>query len=451
LAQGSRNVGYNWTWWTKAIGRLFGKGGAPREGHLDDFNYRDGALFCEELRVSDISDKVGTPFYLYSRNTLAGHFHAVDQAFAGIPHIVCFSVKANSNVAILKLLAGEGAGADVVSGGEIYRALKAGVDPKKIVFAGLGKTAAEIEFALKEGVLMLNVESSQELMLINEIAGRMGVEAPVALRVNPDIDAKTHPNITTGLKTSKFGIPLGQSLAEYEVAHKLSGLNPIGVHQHIGSQILESGPFEASLRKIINLANSLKLLGMDIRFINIGGGFGIRYTDEEPLTPKEFAGALVPLLKETGCIAILEIGRMITGNSGIMVTKVLFNKQSDGKKFIVVDAGMNDLVRPSLYNVQHVISPVVEQEGAEEVTADVVGPICESTDYLALERKMPDAKPGELLAVFTAGAYGFSMSSNYNSRPRVPEILVSGRKAYLIRRRETYEDLVRGEAIPQDL
>jgi diaminopimelate decarboxylase len=418
---------------------------------LNDFVYRNSMLFCEELRVSDIADKVGTPFYLYSRNTLANHFNAVDKAFAEIPHFVCFSVKANSNVAILRLLASEGAGADVVSGGEIYRALKAGIDPKKIVYAGLGKTAPEIEFALKEGVLMLNVESSQELMLINEIANRLDLQAPIALRVNPDIDAKTHPYIATGLRTSKFGIPLAQSMAEYEVAHKLPGLNPIGVHQHIGSQILESGPFESSLRKITNLANSLKLLGMDIRFINIGGGFGIKYTEEEPPTPDQFAGAITPLLKESGCTAILETGRMISGNSGILVTKVLYNKQGEEKRFIVVDAGMNDLLRPSLYQAVHRITPVVERADADEVTADVVGPICESADFLALDRKMPNVAQGELLAVFTAGAYGFTMSSNYNSRPRAPEILVSGRKAYLIRRRETYEDLIRGEAIPQDM
>lgn len=418
---------------------------------MNDFVYRGGALYVEELRVSDIAAKVGTPFYLYSRNTLTSHFHAIDHAFAEVPHLVCFSVKANSNVAILRLLAKEGAGADVVSGGEIFRALKAGVDPRKIVFAGLGKTAAEIEFALKEGVLMLNVESSQELMLINEIATRLDVQAPIALRVNPDIDARTHPYVATGLKKSKFGIPLGQSMAEYEVAHKLPGLNPIGVHQHIGSQILESEPFENSLRKITNLAKSLRLLGMDIRYVNIGGGFGIQYTDENPPSPGQYAGALVPLLKESGCTAILEIGRMISGNSGILVTRVLFNKQGEDKRFVVVDAGMNDLMRPSLYQAHHYIAPVIQTEDAVEIMADVVGPICESADFLAQDRKLPDVQQGELLAVFTAGAYGFSMSSNYNSRPRVPEILVSGRKAYLIRRRETYEDLVRGEAIPQDI
>jgi diaminopimelate decarboxylase len=418
---------------------------------LNDFDYRNGALFCEGLRVSDIASKVGTPFYLYSKNTLVSHFNAVDQAFGEIPHIVCYSVKANSNLAILHLMAREGAGADVVSGGELYRALTAGVDPKKIVFAGLGKTASEIEYALDEGILLFNVESSQELMLINEIAVRKQVQAPIALRVNPDVDPKTHEYIATGLKQSKFGIPLSQAMAEYEVARRLPGLNPIGVHQHIGSQILESGPFENSVKKITNLANSLKVLGLDIRIINIGGGFGIQYTDEEAPAPEQFARALVPLLSESGCGVIMEVGRMIAGNAGILVTSVLFNKQGEEKRFVVVDAAMNDLIRPSLYDANHHIAPVIYRDDAQDVKVDVVGPICESGDFLAQDRNLPEVEPGDLLAVFTAGAYGFAMSSNYNSRPRVPEILVSGQKAYVIRRRETYDDLIRGEAIPEDL
>ena len=418
---------------------------------MNDFVYRNGVLCCEELRVSDIAEKVGTPFYLYSKSTLVNHFNVVDQAFSELPHIVCFSVKANSNVAILRLLADQGAGADVVSGGEIFRALKGEIDPQKIVFAGLGKTASEIEYALKEEILMFNVESSQELMLINEIAKRMGVQAPIALRVNPDINPKTHPYVATGLKKSKFGIPLKGAMAEYEVAQKLPGLNPIGVHQHIGSQILELGPFEDSVTKIVKLAKSLKVLGMDIQYINIGGGFGIQYTDEEAPTPEQYAGALVPLLRDSGATIIMEIGRMITGNSGILVTRVLFDKQGEEKRFVIVDAAMNDLIRPSLYQAVHHVAPVVYREGAREVKVDVVGPICESADFLAREHVMLEVQPGDLVAVFTAGAYGFSMSSNYNSRTRVPEILVSGRKAFVIRRRETYEDLVRGEAIPKDL
>ena len=418
---------------------------------MNDFVYRNGVLCCEELRVSDIAKKVGTPFYLYSRNTLVNHYRMVDQAFSELQHIICFSVKANSNVAILRLLANEGAGADVVSGGELFRALKSGMDPRKIVFAGLGKTEIEIERALGEGILMFNVESSQELMLINKIAERMGTQAPVALRVNPDINPKTHPYVATGLKQSKFGIPLKAAMAEYEVAQKLPGLNPIGVHMHIGSQILESGPFENGVNKLVKLAKSLKVLGMDIRYINIGGGFGIQYTDEKAPTPDQYASALVPLLEDAGVTVIIEIGRMIAGNSGILVTTVLYDKQGEEKRFVVVDAAMNDLIRPSLYQAKHYIAPVNQREGVRDVKVDVVGPICESSDFLAREHTMQEVKPGDLLAVFTAGAYGFSMSSNYNSRTRVPEILVAGRKAFVIRRRETYEDLVRGEAIPDGI
>jgi len=418
---------------------------------LNDFVYKDGVLYCEDIRVSDIAARIGTPFYLYSKNTFTSHVKAIDQAFNDLSHLVCYSVKANSNVAILRMMASEGAGADVVSGGELYRALKGGVEASKIVFAGLGKTADEIEYALKEGILMFNAESSQELMLINEVAVKMGTQAPVALRVNPDVDPKTHPYIATGLKNSKFGIPLKEAMAEYEVSQKLPGLNPIGVHQHLGSQILESAPFESSLKKIANLARSLKVLGMDIRYINIGGGFGIQYTDEETFTPEQFASAIVPLLSNSGCSIIMEVGRMIAGNAGILVTKVLFNKQNEGKKFVVVDAAMNDLLRPSLYQAEHRIGPVVYRDGAREEKVDVVGPICESSDFLAQDRLIHEVQSGDLLAVFTAGAYGFSMSSNYNSRKRVPEVLVSGKKAYVIRRRETHEDLIRGEAIPQDL
>ena len=418
---------------------------------MNDFEYKDGVLYCEDLRVADIADKVGTPFYLYSKKTLVSHYHAVDDGFADVPHIICFSAKANSNVAVLHLLAREGAGADVVSGGEIYRAIKAGIDPGKIVFAGIGKTADEVEYALNEGILMFNVESSQELMLINETAVRLNKKAPIALRVNPDVDPKTHPYIATGLKQSKFGIPLSQAMAEYEVASRLPGLMPIGVHQHIGSQILDAGPFESSIKKITNLTRSLKVLDIDIRYINIGGGFGIQYTDEDAPSPGDFAARLVPPLKESGCTAILETGRMIAGNAGILVTKVLYNKQGEEKKFVVVDAAMNDLARPMMYQAQHYISPVTYRDGVNQSKVDVVGPICESGDFLAQDRDLPEVGQGELLAIFTAGAYGFTMSSNYNSRSRVPEILVSGKKAYVIRRRETYEDLVRGEAIPADL
>lgn len=417
---------------------------------MDDFIYRDDELFCEDLRVSDIAEKLGTPFYLYSKHTLVNHYKVLDEAFSGIPHLICYSVKANSNVALLKILANEGSGADIVSGGELFRALKSGIDPQKIVYAGVGKTAEEIEYALEQGILMFNVESSQEMRLVNDVAERMGKRAQVAIRVNPDIDPGTHPHIATGLRESKFGIPLNQAMAEYEVAKRLSAIDPVGIHQHIGSQILDPGPFEESIKKIAHLANSLKVLGFDIRYINIGGGFGIQYTDENAPSPDQLSNVIVPIISKSGCALILEIGRMIAGNAGILVTKVLYNKKTEDKQFIVVDAAMNDIMRPALYQAEHHITPLKKDTGAREVVVDVVGPICESVDFLARDRPMPEVEQGDLLALFTAGAYGFSMSSNYNSRLRVPEILVSGHKAYVIRRRETHEDLVHWEAIPKD-
>lgn len=417
---------------------------------MNDFSYRNGDLFCEELRVTDIAEKVGTPFYLYSRNTFVSHYEAVNDAFGELPHMIAYSVKANSNVAIVNLMARCGSGADVVSGGELYRALKAGIDPGRIVYAGLGKTAPEIEYALREGILMFNVESPAEMLLINEIATNMGVVAPIALRVNPDIDPQTHPYIATGLKESKFGIPISQAVSEYEVAQRLPGLNPVGIHQHIGSQILDSTPFETSITKVLSLVQTLRVMGINIQYLNIGGGFGIQYTDEQPAMPGEYAASLVPLLASSGCGIILEIGRMIAGNAGILVTSVLYNKQGEDKSFVVVDAAMNDLIRPSLYNSVHQIAPANFRQGAPSRIVDVVGPICESGDFLGQNVNLQEVAPGDLLAVFTAGAYGFTMSSNYNSRPRVPEILVSGRKAFVIRRRETYDDLIRGEAIPDE-
>ena len=418
---------------------------------MNDFVYKDSILYCENVRVDDIAKQVGTPFYLYSKNTLVRHYHAVDEAFSDVDHLICFSVKASSNVALLKVLAQEGSGADVLSAGEIYRALRAGIEPQKIVFAGVGKTETEIEYALNEGVLMFNVESSEELMLINEVAGRMGRVARVAIRVNPEVDPRTHPHMATGLKDTKFGIPLSRAIAEYEIAHRLPGLQPVGVHQHIGSQILEVEPFEDSIEKLLRLVQSLRELGMEIHYLDIGGGFGIKYKDEKSLMPDEYAEILKPLLEKSGSTVILELGRMIAGNAGILVTRVLYNKQGQEKIFVVVDAAMNDLMRPALYGAYHHIAPLTYDRNRPEEVVDVVGPICENTDFLARDRAMPKVNTGEFLAVFSAGAYGFVMASNYNSRPRVPEILVSDKKAYVIRRRETYEDLIRGEAIPEDI
>lgn len=416
---------------------------------MHDFKYVGNELYCEEVPVKKIAEEVGSPVYIYSSRTLKNHFMAFDTAFAEVPHIVCFAVKANSNIAILNLFANEGSGADIVSGGELFRALKAGVDPQKIVFAGIGKTEEEITYALDSNVLMFNVESPLELQKINEVAGKLGVKARIALRVNPDIDPKTHPYISTGLKKSKFGIGIKGALEEYQLASTLPNIEVVGIHKHIGSQITEVGPFVAALEKILNLVKQLKESGIDIKYIDAGGGLGIRYNEEEPPHPREFGAAIMPLLKNMGCTLIFEPGRVLVGNAGILVTKVLYLKTGEAKNFVIVDAGMNDLIRPSLYDAFHKIIPVEENQ-ANEITADVVGPICESGDFLAKDRKIPQPEPGDHLAVMSAGAYGFTMSSNYNSRPRVAEVMVDGDKYHVIRKRENYEDLIKGESMASD-
>ena len=416
---------------------------------MHDFKYVGNELYCEEVPVKKITEEVGSPVYIYSSRTLKNHYMAFDTAFAEVPHIVCFAVKANSNLAILNLFANEGGGADIVSGGELFRALKAGVDPQKMVFAGIGKTEEEITYALNSNILMFNVESPLELQKINEVAGKLGVKARIALRVNPDIDPKTHPYISTGLKKSKFGIGIKGALEEYQLASTLPNIEVVGIHKHIGSQITEVGPFVAALEKILNLVKQLKESGIEIKYIDAGGGLGIRYNEEEPPHPREFGAAIMPLLKDMGCTLIFEPGRVLVGNAGILVTKVLYLKTGEAKNFVIVDAGMNDLLRPSLYDAFHKIIPVEEKQ-ANEITADVVGPICESGDFLAKDRKIPQPEPGDHLAVMSAGAYGFTMSSNYNSRPRVAEVMVDGDKYHVIRKRESYEDLVKGESLASD-
>jgi len=418
---------------------------------MHHFQYRGDQLMCEEVPIDRIAQEVGTPFYLYSHATLTHHFRVFDQAFADIPHIVCFAMKANSNLALLKLFADLGGGADVVSGGELYRALKAGVPPGRIVFAGVGKTREEMDYALKSDVLMFNVESSQELRLLNEVAGSMGVKARVALRINPDVDPKTHPYISTGLKKSKFGIDISVALEEYRVAEELPHIQVVGVHQHIGSQITEVTPFVDGLVKLTELIVKLRQRGLSIDYLDVGGGLGITYKDENPPVPRVFAEALIAVVKDLGCTIVLEPGRVIVGNAGVLVTRVLYNKSTPAKHFTVVDAGMNDLIRPSLYGSYHSILPASRKAGKEMVVTDVVGPVCESGDFLAKDRSMPVTDPGELLVVMSAGAYGYTMSSNYNSRPRPPEIMVKGDRYFTIRERESYEDLIRGEQIPPDL
>ncbi len=409
------------------------------------FQHRGDDLYCEDVPVARIVETVGTPAYIYSHATLTRHFQALDEAFASVPHLICFALKANANLAVLKLFAGLGGGLDVVSGGELYRGLAAGVPPERMVYAGVGKTREEIAYALKSGILMFNVESDQELRRISEIAAELKRTARIALRVNPDVDPKTHPYIATGLKQSKFGIEIGRAIEEYEVAKTLPAIEVVGIHQHIGSQITKIQPFVDSLTRTVSLVRQLREQGTHIRYIDIGGGLGITYNDETPPLPVEFAQALIGVVRGLGATVILEPGRMLVGNAGILVTQVLYTKQSPAKNFVVVDAGMNDLARPSLYGSYHAIWRVHRTSGREDVTVDVVGPICESGDFLAKDRKLPRFEPGELMAVMSAGAYGHTMSSNYNARPRAPEVMVCGDQFHVVRERETYADLIRGE------
>jgi diaminopimelate decarboxylase len=414
------------------------------------FEYKNHQLQCEGIPIREIAEKVGTPFYLYSYHTLVRHFTVFDEAFKGIPHLICYSAKANSNLAFLRLFVNLGGGVDVVSGGELYRALKGGAAPQKIVFSGVGKREDEIEYALKTGILMFNVESSQELQVINDVAGRIGKNAAIAIRVNPDIDPKTHPYISTGLKQNKFGIDILRAPMAYRLASQLPNLKVIGIDCHIGSQLVEVEPIIEALRKLKQLVENLKKEEMEIQYLDLGGGLGITYEDEEPPHPVEYASTILEEIRGFGCTLILEPGRVIVGNAGVLVSKVLYTKENEEKRFVIVDAGMNDLIRPSYYGSYHQILPVKE-ETREEIVADVVGPICESSDFLAKGRKIPNLLSGELIAVMSAGAYGFSMSTNYNSRPRIAEVLVRDDQMFVIRRREGYEDLIRGEEIPDFL
>jgi len=414
------------------------------------FKYRANELYAEDVPVKKLAEKYGTPLYVYSYNTLLRHFKAYDEAFNGYPHIICFAVKSNPNTSVISLFAKQGGGADIVSGGELYVALKAGISPKKIVYAGVGKTADEIRFALKSKILMFNVESENELKEIDRVAGMMKTKATIALRINPDIDPGTHPYITTGMKKHKFGIPIEAALEYYRFASKLKNINVVGVHKHIGSQITKIAPFVDALKRILILIDKLNEQGTEIKYLDIGGGLGISYKDEEPPVPKDLANKLIPLLEGRKLTLIMEPGRSIVGNAGILVTKTLYLKEGEDKEFVIVDAGMNDLIRPSLYDAYHRIEPVVKNK-RETVLSDVVGPICESGDFLARGRELNRVKQGEYLAAMSAGAYGFSMSSNYNSRPKAAEVMVKGKEHFLIRKRETYEDLVRNERIPKVL
>jgi diaminopimelate decarboxylase len=411
------------------------------------FAYKGNQLYAEDVPIELLAKKYGTPLYVYSYKTVLRHFQAYEKAYRAYPHIICYALKANSNGAILRILAKNGGGADIVSGGELYRALQAGIVPEKIVYAGVGKTEEEIRFALKSEILMFNVESGDELREIDRIAGRMRVKAPIALRVNPDIDPQTHPYISTGMKEHKFGLPIGEALEHYRLASGLKNIVVVGIHTHIGSQITNISPFVDSLERVLILLDDLRKEKFDIKYLDIGGGLGISYLDERPPAPGDLARELLPLISDRKLTLIMEPGRSIVGNAGILVTRTLYLKKGAGKNFVIVDAGMNDLMRPSLYGAYHHILPV-RKKRRPELTADIVGPICESGDFLAKERSIGKVERGEYLAVMSAGAYGMSMRSNYNSRPTIAEVMVNGGKHNLIRGRSTYEDLSRNEKIP---
>ena len=422
---------------------------------MNHFEYRNGEMFAEDVPLKRIAREVGTPAYVYSLATLKRHFKVFDEAFTKVRHIVCFSVKANSNLALLRAFAKEGSGFDIVSGGELFRALKVGADPKKIVFSGVGKKKEEIEYALNTGILMFNVESEQELLALNDIASGIGKRAPISLRVNPDVDPQTHPYISTGMKKAKFGVDIKKSLETYRTAISLKNVEVVGVDCHIGSQLTSITPFVDALAKVREyldrvLAGEMKREGAQIRYLDLGGGLGIHYHDETPPLPDEYAKAIIQGLEGLDVTLILEPGRVIVGNAGILLTEVQYIKETETKKFVIVDGGMNDLIRPALYGSYQAIQPVVDNQ-AQKIVADVVGPICESGDFFAKDREIPRPQRGDLLAVMSAGAYGFTMASNYNSHPKPPEVLVDGERYYVVRKRESFEDLINGETIPPAL
>ncbi len=417
---------------------------------MHHFDYRDAVLYCEDVPVPEIAEAVGTPFYLYSHATLTRHFTVFDRAFDGLKRLICFSAKANSSHAILRLFARMGSGLDIVSGGELYRGLQAGISPKKIVYSGVGKRVDEIDYALNAGILLFNVESLEELRVINQRAGILGKKAPIAIRVNPDVDAKTHPYISTGLKKNKFGIDKETAIQGYKLAAQLDHLKILGIDCHIGSQITQVQPFVEALKSLKALMTELETLGIRIKYLDMGGGLGITYDDESSPHPLDYAEVIKSALDSLKVDLIFEPGRVIVGNAGILVTRILYQKAGGEKNFIITDAAMNDLIRPTLYNAYHNIKPVISN-GGEPVVADIVGPICESGDFLARDRILTGVVQGDLVAVMSAGAYAFTMSSNYCSRLRVAEVMVRGDRFEIIRARETYQDLVKGETVPSFL
>lgn len=418
---------------------------------MNHFHYLDGVLHAENVPVPQIAAKLGTPFYCYSTATLERHFKVFSDGLRGLDALVCYAMKANSNQAVVKTLARLGAGADVVSEGELRRALAAGIPPSKIVFSGVGKTAGEMDFALAAGIHCFNVESRPELELLSARAVAAGKTAPVSIRINPDVDARTHKKISTGKKENKFGIPYDEARQAYARAGELPGLKPVGIDMHIGSQIVDLEPFDEAIKLLSDLALALKADGHDIRHIDLGGGLGIPYRqdNEPPPLPQAYGEIVRRHCGHLGMKVLVEPGRLIVGNAGILVTSVIYVKGGDHKNFVIVDAAMNDLIRPTLYDAYHHIAPVVEADiNAPRITADIVGPVCETGDYLALDREMPLPEPGDLFSVGTAGAYGAVQSGTYNSRLLVPEVLVNGDRFHVIRPRTSFEELIGLDSVP---
>jgi len=411
---------------------------------MHEFKYKKNQLYCEGVNIAEAAKKVGTPFYIYSRKTLLDHYRKIKEAFKEFEPLICFSMKCNSNLSLLKILVKEGAGLDIVSGGELFKGLKTNIDEKKIVYASVGKTAKEIKEAVAAGILFFNVESLPELVLINKIAGQLAKKVKVAIRLNPDITPGTHAYITTSKKENKFGLDFKSAAAIFKAKGKFANVSIEGVHVHIGSQITKAEPYKKALSKVLGFMEKMRKNGVEINYLNIGGGLGIVYSKEKPQTALSFARSISPLLRKAKAKIILEPGRFIAGNSGVLVTKVVYVKKTQ-KIFVIVDAGMNDLLRPSLYEAYHSILPQKKVSAKFNKKVDIVGPICESGDFLAKNRRFAKVKEGDLLVVLGAGAYGFSMSSNYNSRPRAAEVLVEGEKFHLIRKRETYADLISEE------
>ena len=413
---------------------------------MNHFVRKGGVLHAEGVSLEELAARHGTPLYVYSAATLTRHWRVLHRSLAGVRHVVCYAVKANSNLAVLSLFARLGSGFDIVSGGELYRVLRAGGDPRKVVFSGVGKTDEEIAFALEAGVRVLNVESAGELARVSVVARRMGRRAPIALRVNPDVDPKTHPYISTGLRENKFGVSVDDARRLYPLAARDLALDVRGIACHIGSQITSVRPFLDAIDRVLALVKELGKVGIRLGHVDVGGGLGITYEDEEPPHPDEYGAAIRKALGRFPGEVLLEPGRVLVGNAGVLATRVVQVKRSGRRTFVVVDAAMNDLVRPSYYGAYHAIeAAAAPRKDTREIVCDVVGPICESADFLARKRRMPEPRPGDLLVVRSAGAYGFTMSSNYNSRPRAAELLVDGAQVHVARRRETWADLVRGE------